>query len=168
VYTDTNQQIKEYMPRKSVAAQSSPSVVQTIAANPGLVLLSSYIVLFIVNAVVLYLANLLSPTDVVLGTHALSPLWAILHSMGTLALLNTFAMPFAQEIERRQGRELTPKEWMIGYFVINAVGIWLIARFSQQFGLGISGWYVVVVLAAVMDIVQGGAMMQLGKILKPE
>jgi hypothetical protein len=35
------------------------------------------------------------------------------------------------------------------------LGIWLVARFAEQLGLGISSWVVAAILALVFDVVQG-------------
>ncbi|SRR5258708_40177433 len=135
----------------------------TVSKNPGMTLVVTYGVLLAVNAVILYLANMFFPKQVVLGTHSLSLVWAILLSMGTLALIDTFAIPFAHMIENRRGRMLSSKEWMVKYFFLNFFGLWVISHFSQQFGLGITIWYVSAVLAVLLDVVQGVAMMTLQK-----
>ncbi len=57
------------------------------------------------------------------------------------------------------GKALTTAHWMAGYLAINFVGLWVISRFSEQFGLGISAWWIVLILAAVLDFVQGMGMM---------
>lgn len=131
--------------------------------NPGLILVSTYAVLYGINMLILYLAHLLFPQFVVLGTMTMNIVWALLHSMGVLTLLNTFAIPFVRELEHNRGHMFTPREWMLLYFAINTAGIWLIARVSEQFGLGISAWYVAVVLGLVLDFIQGLAMMQVEK-----
>lgn len=133
-------------------------------ANHGMMLVISYAVLFLVNAIVIYFANRFFPNQVVLGTISITAGWALLHSAGKLALIDTLAIPFVTEIERRRQQEFSAKEWSISYFIINFVGIWLISRFSDQFGMGISAWYVALMLAAVIDFLQGLAMMQLGRI----
>lgn len=135
-----------------------------LAENPGLVLVVTYFVLFVVNALVVWLANSLVPQQVVLGTQFISKGWAIIHSMGTLALLNTFAIPFVREYEKSRGKMFSPKEWMVAYLVLNLVGVWVIARFAENLGFGISSWTVALVLAAVLDVVQGIAMMQVEKL----
>lgn len=135
-----------------------------LAENPGLVLVVTYAVLFVVNGLVLLLANSLFPQQVVLGTQFITRGWAVIHSMGTLALINTFAIPFFREYEKSRGKMLTSQEWMVGYFVLNFVGVWVIARFANQLGFGISSWMVALVLAAVLDVVQGAAMMQVEKL----
>lgn len=126
-------------------------------------LVATFVVMLVVNSVVLYLANAFVPEMVVLGTMSMSAAWAIVHSMGTLALVDTLALPFMYQLETWKGRALTSAEWMFQYFVVNFAVLYLITRFSDQFGLGVSSWFVVVVLAIVLDMVQGLAMMQLGK-----
>lgn len=135
-----------------------------VVGNSGMMLVATFFVLFGVNAVVLFLANMVFPTQVVLGTLALSPLWAIVHSMGALALLNTFSIPFVHVYENKRGKMFSPMEWMLAYFVINLAGIWVIARFPDQFGFGVTSWMVVGVLAVALDFLQGLAMMQLAKV----
>jgi uncharacterized membrane protein YvlD (DUF360 family) len=132
--------------------------------NPGLVLVTTYFVLFVVNSLIFTLANSIFPNQVVLGTEFINFPWAILHSAGVLSLIGTFAIPFFHEKERVLGRNLTSKEWMVGYLVLNFMSIWIIARFADQLGLGISSWMVALVLAAVLDVVQGIAMMKLEKV----
>lgn len=83
--------------------------------------------------------------------------------MGTLALIGTFSIPFIHRYEKSRGRTLTSRDWMLAYFIINFVGLWVISRYSEQFGFGISSWVVAAVLAAVLDVAQGAAMMQLEK-----
>ena len=136
----------------------------TLAENPGLVLVVTYFVLFVINGFVVLLANSLFPQQVVLGTQYITKGWAIIHSMGTLALLGTFAIPFIREYEKSRGKMFSSAEWMVAYFVLNFVGIWLITRLAEQLGLGISSWVVALVLAVVLDVVQGFAMMQVEKL----
>ena len=134
--------------------------------NDGLVLVMSYFALFIVNSAVVSLANLLFPQMVVLGTQSLSPLWALGLSMGVLALMNTFAIPFIRLFESRRKKMLTTNEWMLLYFLLNFGGVWLISRGAEQLGLGITSWVVALVLAIALDVVQGVVMMELEKMNK--
>lgn len=134
------------------------------AQNPGMILVISYAVIYLVNVLVLSFANMYYPEQVVLGTMSMDRTWAILHSMGTLSLLLVFAIPFIHEIEKMKGRELTSLEWMVKYYALNFVGLWIITRFSDQFGLGVTSWMVIAVLAAVLDFFQGMAMMGLEKL----
>lgn len=126
----------------------------------------SYFVLFSVNSLVLFFANQYFPQQVVLGTFCISKCWGIIHSMSTLALINTFAIPFIQQFEKRRKRMLTNTEWLVTYFFINFVGVWLIARFADQLGFGVKSWVAAAALAIVLDITQGIAMMTLEKLRK--
>jgi hypothetical protein len=132
-------------------------------ANPGIVLLVTYLLLFITNSLVILLANLLAPTHVVLGTAHLSLSWAVCLSMGKLALIGTFMIPIINEAESRRKQVFTPRDWLIVYFIINFIGVWLISRAAGQFGLGISTWITAAILALVFDAAQGMIMMQLEK-----
>lgn len=131
--------------------------------NPGMMMVISYLDLLIVNVIVLWLATQWFPQYIVLGTISLTAGWALCLSMSKLALIGTFAMPFFNEWEAKKGKKLADKDWMIGYFVINFVGLWLITRMSAVFGLGVTSWTVVAGLAIAMDAAQGFAMMQLEK-----
>jgi hypothetical protein len=131
--------------------------------NTGIVLVITYFSLFIVNSLVLILANDLFPDWIVLGTASISYLFSIIHSMGMLALLGAFALPLVREYESSSGKMLKKSEWMLVYLVLNFTGVWLISRFADQIGMGVSSWTVVLGLAIVFDLVQGGVMMQLEK-----
>ena len=52
---------------------------------------------------------------------------------------------------------------MLLYFIVNALGLWFITRFAEQFGIGASSWKVIVVVALLLDMAQGMAMMALQK-----
>lgn len=131
-----------------------------------MIITATYVIMYIVNAPILYLANMLFPEQVVLGTATLSLMWAVVLSMSALSLILTLLIPFLHEIERKLDRDLTMQEWIGAYLAINFGGIWLISRFSEQFGLGVSSWLVVLGLAVVMNLVQGVIMMQFEKFRK--
>ncbi len=131
-----------------------------------MIITATYVIMYIVNAPILYLANMLFPEQVVLGTATLSLMWAVVLSMSALSLILTLLIPFLHEIERKLDRDLTMQEWIGAYLAINFGGIWLISRFSEQFGLGVSSWLVVLGLAVVMNLVQGVTMMQFEKFRK--
>ncbi len=102
-----------------------------------------YFGFFTVNSLVIWLANMFFPSYVVLGTEWITRCWAIIHSMGTLALVNVFTASCGQEDKR-----------MMTGLVVNSVGLWLIARLAKQLGLGISSWLIVVMLGLVLSAVQ--------------
>ena len=129
-----------------------------------MILVITYFILFVVNSLVVYLANLWFPQNVVLGTQALTPLSALLLSMGVLSLINTLATPFMNQYEKGRKKSLAPKDWMLAYFGLNFVSLWLITRAAEQLGLGITSWVIAAVLAVVLDLAQGAAMMQLEKL----
>ena len=74
-----------------------------------------------------------------LGTLHISRAWALIHSMSTLAIINTFAIPVMREIENIKGRMLTSKEWMVKYFLINFAGLWVLEGAGHGLGVGVLG-----------------------------
>lgn len=125
----------------------------------GLVLLISFAALYVVNALVIGVANVLVPQHVVLGTMSLTPIKALLLSTGVLACIASFAIPIVRVIEHKRGKMFTTKDWMLFYFLLNFVGVWVVARASKELGMGVSSWVVVLVLALVLDATQGAVMM---------
>lgn len=139
-----------------------------INQNTGIIFVTTYFILLAVSSLVVLLASALFPRTVVLGTADISKTWAIIHSMGTLALVNTFAIPFVGELENKRGKIFSPREEMVCYLATNFVGIWIIARFADQLGFGIKSWLAALALAATLDLVQGMVMMQVKKLRKKD
>lgn len=135
-----------------------------IQAKSGLTLIYSFCVLFLVNALVIWVANRLFPHDVVLGTRALTLGWALHLSVTKLTVITTFVIPLVYFHEWKRGQVYSPKEWMITYFLVDTAAVWLIARFAGHLGLGISHWWIAVLLGVALDWVQGFAMMTMSKI----
>jgi hypothetical protein len=132
----------------------------------GIMLPITFFVLFAVNSLVLYLANMFFPSHIVLGNQTVSYGWAFIHSMATLAILNVFLIPLVRVYENKIDKMITSLCWMKIYFVTNFVGLWILARFANQLGMGLSSWVVALFLALALDIVQGITMMWLGKFKK--
>ena len=136
---------------------------EKVQAQHGLMIIYSFITLFIVNYSVLHLANMFFPDAIVLGTASISHWWAMYHSMFKLTVICTFAMLLVTHYEWKNKTVFTPKQWMLTYLVVNFVALWGISRFADNLGLGFSAWWVVFLFAGVLDLVQGMAMMALGE-----
>ena len=131
--------------------------------STNLALPKTYLSYFLINGLVVYLANTLFPQHIVLGTQYITPTWAIIHSMGTLALINTLIFPTIKDCKIKKGKPLTTKKLMIKYLAINFLSVWFIARFARQLGMGISSWLVALTLALVLSIFQKACMVCLKK-----
>lgn len=135
-------------------------------SNPHAHLVVTFFLLWLVNALIITVANALFPNNIVLGTMSLSHFTALILSSGVLAWAATITLPLFTAIEIRQQMVLTPQHWMAGYLVINAISLWIVSRFAEALGLGISSWVFVLGLAAVLDILQGMTMMAYGQATK--
>ena len=80
--------------------------------NTGMLLVTTFFVLLVVNSVVVYLANSFFPNLMELGTAELSPFFALVLSMGILSLVGPFAIPFVRLYEESAGRMPKSSEWM--------------------------------------------------------
>jgi len=112
----------------------------------------AYPILFAINSITLLLANTIFPEKVVLGTHYIPVSWAIIHSMGTLALINILAIPFIEYLQEK--KDIPETKLWIKNLLINFVGIWAITRFAKQLGLGVTSWFITLLLAIVFTITQ--------------
>ena len=136
---------------------------EKVQAQHGLMIIYTFITLFIVNNLVLHVANMLFPSQIVLGTASISHWWAMCHSMLRLTLYGTLAMLLVTYYEWKSKTTFTSKQWMLTYLVVNFAALWEISRFANNLGLGFSSWFVILLFAGVLDLVQGMAMMALGE-----
>lgn len=115
----------------------------------------AFVSMFIGNALIIYFANMVFPQHVVLGTNVFSPISALFYSMVVFTLITIGFIPVIEEVSRQMNQRLDNLSWMVMYFFINAGALWLVARFAEQLGLGISSFVVAVILALIFDTVQG-------------
>lgn len=134
------------------------------AQETGIELPISFVVMFIVNVIGVYVSNMFYPKMIVVGTFGLTSTEALLLSAGALAAINAFLIPFFHVIENTRKKMLTDMEWMLGYAVMNTVALWLITRIPMVFGLGISSWIPLVSLALILNFLQGFGMVAYGKV----
>lgn len=112
----------------------------------------------------IYVVNYFFPHSVVLGTFALTPLWALALTTTKLTIIDLLVMLLVPYKEWKTKKDLTPAHWMGMYLVVNVLSVYAISRFAEIYGFGVSSIWTVLVLSIVMDLVQGMVMMQLGKV----
>lgn len=134
-----------------------------LQAKQGVMIVLSYLVLFACNVLAIYLANLLFPTSVVLGTFALTPFWSLMLAGTKLSLIGLLVMLLVPYKEWKTKKDFSPMDWMKLYFAVNTLSVYFITRYAEIYGFGVSSWIVVVALALFMDVIQGVSMMQIGK-----
>ena len=105
----------------------------------------------VVNAVVLYLANMFFPTYVVLGNNSLSPLFATVITGFLLSATMALPEPVMKAVGLKTKNELY---LALVYIVFNVVGLWILARLANYVGFGVSSFIVVIALGFVLNLVQ--------------
>lgn len=139
---------------------------EKVTAQHSLMIIYSFLAFLLVNLVVIYLANTFFPLRVVLGTGTIPFLWALCHSVGKLTVVNTFVLLLVTYYEWKRGKAFTTQEWMGTFLLTNFAALYVISRFAANLGLGLSAWWVVLFLSAILDWLQGLAMMTLAKYVK--
>lgn len=123
----------------------------------------TFLSLWIVNGIIILLANRIFPHQVVLGTAHISLIWSLIHVPSSLALIQVLTLPLFHLWAQKKRLALTAKHWSTIYFVINFVSLWGIGRFADQLGMGLASWRVALVLAFFVNLAQNRLMIRLEK-----
>lgn len=93
-----------------------------------------FIFVWLVNTVVILLANNLYPSSYVLGNALMSPLIAL--------ILTAFFLTLFLKVVRGLPKKPDGRIMRFGYyFLANSIGIWILARLSVITGFGIPAFY---------------------------
>lgn len=121
----------------------------------GRQLTMTFIAFFVIHAVIIYLANRFFPGNVVLGNHFFSPMMGLLYVTVPFTIIAVGAMPLIAEVAEMMKRKLSNMHWMVAYLIINTAAIWVLARFAEWIGMGISSWMVALGLSVIVTFLQG-------------
>ena len=138
---------------------------EIFSANPSIMLVIAFFMFCVTNALVVWLFAAFFPDQIVLGTLHISRTWAIIHSVSSLALAQTFLPSFIRHYEIKKNITLSIKKWFNIYLVINAISLWVIGRLADQLGLGLASWRIVLALAIILSVVQKCSINKLKKYL---
>lgn len=133
---------------------SRPAAVATSSSATLTQMTMMYLTFLLGNAVVVYGAAMIFPTQVVLGTDMISPFMGLFYSMVVFTLIGVGLMPVIQMGAQMLNYKMNNNAWLVAYLVINVASLWLVARFAELLGMGIASWVVALVLGAVINVVQ--------------
>lgn len=149
--------------RRSSTVQRTAPPTREVAASTATAstslsfvqLLSLLVGMFIANSLVVYLAHLLFPSHIVLGTHQIDPWSALFMAMAVLSVVIVGVAPVVQLVADIARFRLSYRDWMVLYLVINTLTLWFIGRMAELIGMGLSSWLIVVLLGLILTGVQG-------------
>lgn len=118
-------------------------------------LMTTWFAFLVVTLITYYFFNLLFPTYLVFGTDQISGIAALLQSGALLSLLVVGAIPIIEIIGGALNRKMSDSDWMIIYLAINTIAIWIVSRFAEVVGMGISSWMIALVIGFILTLVQG-------------
>lgn len=111
-----------------------------------------FLLIWLVNSLVIWVANALYPGNVVLGTASTSLIAAVIISGFLVTLLcKIVKILFVKLVHLKKTSRLI---MFVFYWLVNAAVIWLIARLAPFTGLGISSFYWAIVLGFVLNFFQ--------------
>ena len=116
---------------------------------------------FVLNSIVIYLASFLRPSSFELGSATVPENIAALWAGALLTFIVWVSKPIIESFGiKPQGTALK----FLFYWLANSAVIWVLARFAEVSGLGISRFYWAIVLGFTLNIAQWS----LWQILKPQ
>jgi hypothetical protein len=119
-----------------------------------------YLVYWVINALLLYLSEMVFPTRYTLGNSFLEPYQAVVITSFFWNFLLWNARPFLKTLDI----DFDCKTNMaVGCLLINFAIVWMIARYSVLTGVGISSSLYVFILAFVANFAQYFAYLQFKK-----
>lgn len=118
-------------------------------------LATMFVLLYVLHSFAFFWTNKLFPDSLVLGTNLYSPMRALYISTTVFTLLVVGMIPVIEYFFKKMNSKLEDIHWIAAYLIINAAGIWSIARFSESFGMGISSWVVALILGTILNLTQG-------------
>ncbi|HEY5600860.1 MAG TPA: phage holin family protein [Patescibacteria group bacterium] len=110
-----------------------------------------FVLIWVINFVILYLASLFAPSMIVLENEFVQPLTsAILNSL-ILTLVVSLVDPLVKALKLPSN---DPKISGVIYAIVNIAAIWILARFALYTGLGISAFWVAIILGVIASVLQ--------------
>ncbi len=113
----------------------------------------SFVSFWVFNSLYFYLAFLIFPGEIVLGNNIRSSVVASMLA-GFLLTIILCLVPLIMKIKGVKLKE--EKQQALIYLVFNVVGIWVIARMAFFTGLGVSSFWVAIILGLVANFLQWG------------
>ena len=113
-----------------------------------------FFVFWLVNSFIFYFAAFVLVGLVVIGNARLTAFMASVISGFLLALADVAIMPVCNSLSIKLKDEW---QWVLVYLFINVLGVWVIARYADLTGVGITNAWMAVFLGIVLNLGQWGA-----------
>ncbi len=115
--------------------------------------LIKFLILWIANSLVLVILSAVFKSNIVLGNANLTkPAASVL--VGLILSIFVYLVPM---IAKKMELKLKDNKMLaLAYFIVNAVGLWIVKRLADFTGLGISSVLFVLIIAVIAALVQVG------------
>ncbi|MEK7166541.1 MAG: hypothetical protein AAB874_07070 [Patescibacteria group bacterium] len=110
-----------------------------------------FIVFWLVNSAIFYFSPFMFGILVATGNARLAPFMASIISGFLITIADALTLP----IFERLGIELKDEwQWTLAYLFVNVLSIWVIARYADLTGVGITNAWVAVLLGVIFNLLQ--------------
>ncbi len=110
-----------------------------------------FLVFWIINSAILYLASLLMPKSVIIGNNIFAAYQALVFSGFLWSVVIWYIAPVTKDLEISLK---DTKVMMLVYLAVNFAVVWFIARFSFITGIGIANYWADLTIAVAANFVQ--------------
>lgn len=112
-----------------------------------------FLAFWLVNSLIFYFAPFVLNGMVVVGNVRLASFMASVISGFLLTLAVSVTMPIFTSLKIKLTDEW---QWALAYLFVNVVALWVIARYADLTGFGISNAWVAIILGVVFNLAQWG------------
>lgn len=106
---------------------------------------------WLVNGAIFYFAPFVFVGLVETGNVRLAPFMASVVSGFLLTVAVSLTMPLFEKLKIKLNDEW---QWALAYLFVNVLGVWVIARYADLTGVGVSSAWVAVLLGTILNLAQ--------------
>lgn len=119
-----------------------------------------FVVFWAINALLFYFLPFVFVGMVVTGNARLTPFLASVISGFLLSVTDALVMPACAYLHLKFKAQW---QWSMAFLVVNMLGVWLIARYADLTGVGVTNAWTAALVGVLSTVVQWVAWMMIGK-----
>ncbi len=110
-----------------------------------------FLLFWLVNSAFFYFAPFIFTGFIVSGNVRLTAFLASIISGFLLTVIDAATQPFSASLKIKLQEDW---QWTLCFLFVNVLGIWLIARYADLTGVGISNAWMAVLMGAILTLIQ--------------
>lgn len=111
----------------------------------------SFLLFWLINSAFFYFAPFIFTGFIVSGNVRLTAFLASIISGFLLTIADAGVQPLSEALKMKLKEDW---QWTLSFLLVNVLGIWLIARYADLTGIGISNAWMAVLMGAILTLFQ--------------